>query len=339
VLKLGTNNDPGEVLNLNGGEREVNNDNHAAQSSHFETLSLVYVTDGHDNDLDMVVDEADEEVFLQTLLPANGPLPFAIQTDDPKWLDPGPGGLQPPDSAYVINHFNNTYNPAYIWCEEIPAELNTHKAPDFVRNTDQQLGQVDVPGDEQYWTACITWGYEHLLTKYPILPQQGCEQKVLYQGDDDPEMEGLPLSAERIHGQDGETPIDGDRSMVWCETGRDGEDLNVAAVSFYLAHVAAHEMGHIFGLIDNVIVVAGEGSMSEEEYLALDEETSIYDLPIYRPDDDGLMAYKYAQVPWGWSLCPERWRLTGATYQVKYTLGPREIRNLRWMAQDRVENP
>jgi hypothetical protein len=299
VLKVGVaeNEDPGSVLNLNAELREINNDIHFAQVSQFRIYSQEYLTDGHDNDSNDGADEPDEAVKLQQLVPANGPLPFAIQTDDRKWLDQGPEGLKPPASPIVIAELNLKYKLLYTLFREIPVGgedgRNKHPVtPTFIRNTSVHQGILDVPGDPQFWTACVTWAYEDGDVKSEAgLPK--CSKSVLF-GDNDPDNEGLEPGFSAVReghaARSGDAPKRyGDRLMIWCEAIRERAPNDYEGRVLF---TVTHELAHLFG---------AEHAICEEPWSSgvLLQQQECYD-----PDFDGLMLW---QPPNGFNKCILDW--------------------------------
>ena len=175
---------------------------------------------------------------LAPLDPSN--LPFAVNTDDPKWLT----NLNPPSDEDAVEGMNTYYRPAYIECVAA-TDLNANTSFAWKRNSDEGTwaGQADVSRSEAYWAAHVDWCYDCAArkTKAEACPEHGRET---LEGDDDPESEGLPEAAGigNVWSVGGVTNgVGGTKSDIYVETVRDRGQLT-------LGLVVAHEVGHQLGL-------------------------------------------------------------------------------------------
>jgi hypothetical protein len=192
-----------------------------------------YTGDLFDNDEQNGADDAGEDFDMSAFAADPSNTPFAVNTDDPKWLT----DLEPPGEGPVIAGMNGYFNDAYIQVVAL-TEGNDHPTCGFVRRTNLQQAHVDVPGDSMFWCVCVTWAYETAYGK-----QKKCQHNghTFYWGDDDPEDEGVPSGYSRTIYGIAET-IPGEACMIYCESVRDG------GFPYTTACLVSHEVGHLLGL-------------------------------------------------------------------------------------------
>jgi hypothetical protein len=197
-----------------------------------------YRDDKIDNDEDDTIDEEDE---AWTMAGYQAGAPFAVNTDDAEWLV----DLEPPAGAAVVGAMRDYFKPAYIEVQEQSTGNQHSSVETFTRNSLGAYpgGNIDVPGDAQFWCVRVVWAYECERKSDNLNP--GDAPMAAYSGDWDPNFEGVPESAPRgtatsVFGV--VTAISGESADIYLEVHRDREALAD------LARTVTHECGHLLGL-------------------------------------------------------------------------------------------